>query len=416
MFGAMFFVAVGMLIDPVLIMAHIGAVAVLTAAVIVGKVTFVTLMSVLTGQDVRTSVRTGMSLAQIGEFSFIIASLGLALGATGQFLYPVAVAVSAITALTTPWLIIASDRAAGFIDRKLPRRLQMFVGLYGTWFERMQHGQPTPGTHRRTIRKPAFLLLLDAALLLGLIIATAVELPRLTALMAGGTGMDPRVAARVVIGIAVFACAFLCVGIWRVNMRVSSELAWRAFAPPGKGVDYAAAPRRALQVTLQIVILVLIGLPLVALTQPFLPPFRGSALLVVLLGVLAIAFWRSVSNLHGHARAGAEIILMALSKQMKDDEEQDREPELERIRQALPGLGEPVAIRIVPEAPCVRRTLAEINLRGRTGATVLAISRNGEDVLLPNGHEALRAGDTLFVGGTQRAVSAARSLLVKGVV
>jgi CPA2 family monovalent cation:H+ antiporter-2 len=414
-FGAMFFVAVGMLIDPALIMDHIGAVAVLTVAVIVGKVTFVTFMSVLTGQDVRTSVRTGMSMAQIGEFSFIIASLGLALGATGQFLYPVAVAVSAITALTTPWLIIASDPAAAFIDRKLPRRLQMFVGLYGTWFERMQHSEPTPGTYRRTIRKPAFLLLLDAALLLGLIITTALELPRLTALVAGSTGMDPRVAARAVLGIAVFACAFLCVGIWRVNLRVSSELAWRAFAPPGKGVDYAAAPRRALQVTLQIVILVLIGLPLVALTQPFLPLFRGSVLLVALLGLLAIAFWRSVSNLHGHARAGAEIILMALSRQMKDEEaEQDREPELERIRQALPGLGEPVAIRIVPEAPCVRRTLAELNLRGRTGATVLAISRNGEDVLLPNGHEALLAGDTLFVGGTQRAVAAARSLLVKG--
>ena len=106
---------------------------------------------------------------------------------------------------------------------------------------------------------------------------------------------------------------------------------------------------------------------------------------------------------------------MALSRQMKDDEtEQDREPELERIRQALPGLGEPVAIRIGAAAPCVMRTLAELNLRGRTGATVLAISRNGEDVLLPNGHEALRAGDTLFVGGTQRSVSAARTLLLTG--
>jgi CPA2 family monovalent cation:H+ antiporter-2 len=102
MFVAIFFVSVGSLIDPRLVAAHWGAVLVLSGLVIVGKVIAVTAGSFITGNGLRYSIQTGMSLAQIGEFSFIIAGVGLAAGATRGFLYPVAVAVSAITTLFTP--------------------------------------------------------------------------------------------------------------------------------------------------------------------------------------------------------------------------------------------------------------------------------------------------------------------------
>jgi CPA2 family monovalent cation:H+ antiporter-2 len=95
MFAAIFFIAVGMLIDPTIIMQHWGAVLAFSAVVIVGKVIFVSIASFLTGYSPRTSVQAGMSLAQIGEFSFIIAAVGLSTGATRDFLYPIAVAVSA---------------------------------------------------------------------------------------------------------------------------------------------------------------------------------------------------------------------------------------------------------------------------------------------------------------------------------
>ena len=78
-----------------------------------------------------------MSLAQIGEFSFIIAVLGARLGATGDFLYPVTVGVSVVTSLATPWLIRAAGPAASYVDRKLPRPLQTFATLYGAWLERL---------------------------------------------------------------------------------------------------------------------------------------------------------------------------------------------------------------------------------------------------------------------------------------
>jgi CPA2 family monovalent cation:H+ antiporter-2 len=120
MFAAVFFVSVGMLIDPVLVGRHWAAVLVLSAAVVFGKVASVSVGAFLTGNGLRSSVQTGMSLAQIGEFSFIIAALGQSLHATGSFLYPVAVTVSAVTTLGTPWLIRASEPVASWLDRKLP--------------------------------------------------------------------------------------------------------------------------------------------------------------------------------------------------------------------------------------------------------------------------------------------------------
>jgi CPA2 family monovalent cation:H+ antiporter-2 len=108
-FSAIFFVSVGMLINPAQIARHWLAVLVLVPVVVVGKLLSVGLGALMTGHGKRTSLQAGLSLAQIGEFSFIIAALGLTTGATRSFLYPVAVAVSAITTLITPWLIRASQ-------------------------------------------------------------------------------------------------------------------------------------------------------------------------------------------------------------------------------------------------------------------------------------------------------------------
>jgi CPA2 family monovalent cation:H+ antiporter-2 len=117
MFAAIFFVSVGMLIDPALIAEHWAAVLVLTLVVIVGKVVGVSLGAFLTGNGIQRSVQAGMSLAQIGEFSFIIAGLGLSLGATGTFLYPIAVAVSALTTFTTPWPFSSSQPLGRWVDQ-----------------------------------------------------------------------------------------------------------------------------------------------------------------------------------------------------------------------------------------------------------------------------------------------------------
>ncbi|MDQ2765671.1 MAG: cation:proton antiporter, partial [Gemmatimonadota bacterium] len=189
LFVAIFFVSVGMLIDPSIVMAHWGAVLVLAVVVIVGKVLAVSVSTFLTGNGLGLAVQSGMTLAQVGEFSFIIAAVGLANGATRPFLYPIAVAVSAITTLTTPWLIRAAGPVTQLLDRKLPARVQMFASLYGTWVE--QTRKDTGDVKERSyVRRLAQYLLIDAALLLAIVIGAAAEIGRIGPLLRSSLGID----------------------------------------------------------------------------------------------------------------------------------------------------------------------------------------------------------------------------------
>jgi CPA2 family monovalent cation:H+ antiporter-2 len=135
MFSAVFFVAVGLQLDPHALVEYAGPIAAITAVVVAGKILSRWIGAFVAGQSGRTALRTGMSLAQIGEFSFIIAALGASLKVTGDFLYPVAVAVSAVTALLTPYLIRASDPLARRMHIVLPYRLRRIVHLYTHWLQ-----------------------------------------------------------------------------------------------------------------------------------------------------------------------------------------------------------------------------------------------------------------------------------------
>jgi len=122
LFGAVFFVSVGMLIDPHTLYTHTLPVVILTFITIFGQSISSTIGALLSGQPLKQSVQTGMSLSQIGEFSFIIASLGMTLKVTSDFLYPIVVAVSAVTTFTTPFMVKYATPFSEFLTKKLPRR------------------------------------------------------------------------------------------------------------------------------------------------------------------------------------------------------------------------------------------------------------------------------------------------------
>lgn len=122
LFGAVFFVSVGMLVDPAMIVKYIVPIMILTLVTIFGQMTFSFIGVLLSGQSLKTAVGAGMSMVQIGEFSFIIASLGKTLGVTSDFLYPIVVSVSVITTFTTPLFIKNADNAYKFISKLLPTR------------------------------------------------------------------------------------------------------------------------------------------------------------------------------------------------------------------------------------------------------------------------------------------------------
>jgi len=160
---------------------------------------------------------------------------------------------------------------------------------------------------------------------------------------------------------------------------------------------------------LQLAAAVALGLPLFVVARVFLPFWPTLALCAAGLVFLGVRLWRSVTELQGHVRAGAQVLAEAFS-QARGLAKAGGAPEPE-IGQVLPGLGSPTRFTLSNGSPAVGRTLASLNLRGTTGATVLVISRGGQGVLVPTGHELLQVDDVLALAGTQEAVTAARELL-----
>jgi len=416
MFAAIFFVSVGMMIDPTALTEHWRAVLALTLAVVFGKVLAVTTGAFLAGHGRRTAMKAGMSLAQIGEFSFIIASVGVASGVIRGWLYPVAIAVSAITTLTTPLLIKFSNRAAASIDHWLPEPLQTVAALYGSWIERVR-SVPRAPTERSGTNRIIRIILLDAALLTALVIGVDVEIDRLSVMVGGMTGMPADRVRFMVVLIAGVIAAPLMYGLITSARTLGNQLARRAFSDAQKGkVDLADAPRRALVIVVQLAVVLAVGIPVVAITQPFLPPHQGAFVLTLLTLVLLVALWKNATNLQGHARAGAQIIASALASEMASTEGASHETKLfEDVNAILPGLGEPVAIRVVPQSIAVGRSLAQLNLRGATGATVLAIKRGTQQIPTPLGREVIQSDDVVAVAGAHDAIAVARAIFAPDV-
>lgn len=130
LFGAVFFISVGMMVDPSVLGAYWWEILILAAVVIVGMIFFGSLGMLVTGQSLRVAIESGFTLTQVGEFSFIIASLGMGLGVLQPSLYPIIVAVSVITIFTTPYFVKLSQPAYKFVESHLPESLGFLIERY----------------------------------------------------------------------------------------------------------------------------------------------------------------------------------------------------------------------------------------------------------------------------------------------
>jgi CPA2 family monovalent cation:H+ antiporter-2 len=376
----------------------------------VGKVIAVSSGVFLTGAGLRPAVQAGMSLAQIGEFSFIIASVGLATSSTRDFLYPVAVAVSAITTLTTPALIRSAPRFARIIDAQLPGALQTFVALYGSWLERLREA---PKRSRSRTRKLLRGIVIDAVLLAVLFIGLSVEFPRLVGWLDVSMGLSLQAARATVLVIAAALAALPLIYLVRTTHLLGMAIAVQALPlPEEKKVDMARAPRRALEVTLQFGMLFAVVALLMTVTQPFAPRIPGIAVIFAAALVLLMAIWRSAKNLQGHAVAAGEVIAAALSRRASDGASSATSDDaMKKMHAMLPGIGEPVAMTVIEGSTADGRTLRELNMRGLTGATVLALLRGEEQFVSPRGDQQLQTGDVIAVAGTHEAVDGVRAMV-----
>ena len=350
MFAAIFFVSVGMIIQPGLLAKHWPAMVVLTVVIVTGKIVAVSLASVLAGNGVRLSVQAGMSLAQIGEFSFIIAGVGRTLGVVGDFLYPLAVGVSAITTLLTPWLIGASGKAADFVDAHLPHRVQTYATLYESWVERLRSTAPHHQTAWSRIRRLVVLLAVDVTAQAALIIGASLGMDMLIE-EAGKLGVGATVARLLVILVAMALSVPFVLGAVRVTRSLGFLLVREALPAQANALNLSSAPRRALLVTIQLGILLVAGTPLVAITQPLLPSIPLAVVLATLGAVLAVSFWRRANDLEEHVRAGAEVVLETLSAQSHS--ERTGATAIARVRDWFRSSGtpRPSACPTAPRAP-----------------------------------------------------------------
>ena len=407
MFTGIFFVSIGMLFDPAAAARDWPLVVALTLVVVVAKSVGVTVGSFLSGQPVRTAVQAGMSLTQIGEFSFVIATLGAGLSTGAGRLFSVAVAVAMLTSFTTPLLMRRSERIALTVDARLPRPLQVFVSLYGSWLELLR--QPRAVSAWSLVRRGMALMLLYAAALGGIVIAAAVNLPALEAFLARQFSVGPDAASGLAIaGTALVALPFAVLMV-RAGRTIAERLAARALPPPARGVDQGRAPRRTLVLALQVAALLAVGLLIVAVTQPFLPRLGAPALIALVLVFLSVAFWRAAQDLQGHVRATAEVAAHVLVSDHRRADSPDAA--LAQVEKLLPGIGSLSAVQVEPGGPADKHTLSELNLRGLTGATVVAVSRGDRPLIYPSGRVQLEAGDVLALSGTREAIAAATERL-----
>ncbi|SFE28167.1 transporter, CPA2 family [Nannocystis exedens] len=417
LFAAVFFISIGMTIDPVLVVQHWLPVVVLTAVVVSGKVVGVSLGSFLAGNGLRRSVRAGMSLAQIGEFSFIIAGLGLQTGAIPEYILPIMVAVAILTSITTPVMVRRSERGAEAVDRWLPDRLQTFVTFYDAWIEQLRSAPRSAAVGRR-VRGPLLMLTVDATLLVALLAGSSLVHWQAVQAMFQATHLSPTVIEIGYVGATLALAGVLFVGVLRRAAALARALAAVVLPTRDDGkLDLGSAPRRAFTVALELALSLVIGLPLVAVLQPFLPLSSGFAVFALVVAALGYNVWRSVGNLDGHVRAGTELIVEVLARQGQGGTSGPAAHQsLVEVAPMLPGFPDMTPVTLAATSPAIGQTLAELNLRARTGASVLSINRASAGVVLPEAHERLQVGDTLTLAGGHEAIERAIALLQRGIV
>jgi K+:H+ antiporter len=399
-FGAVFFVSVGMMIDPKLIAEHWQALVVLTAAVLGGKIFGVTFASILSGVGTKTSIEAGMSLSQIGEFSFIIAGAGLRTGATRDFLYTLAVAVSAITTFLTPYMIRSSIPVADFVSGRMPRPFKVLEALYDSWLERIRNaGQPARETH--SIGWPTAALVSSAFLIGAILIGNELDPFDVTTTVATLEHLTYFSAGLFVDLFALLLCAVPAAAMYFASRRLATALASRALAElQPRGAPAVSAVIELLQVT----ILLVAAVPLLAIVQPFMEPVEGIGIIVITFALMVVVVTRSARQMQGQIRNATRLIRVALQGGAHGYGEGEQSCE-------VPGIGMITQVSIRPDSDGVGKSLAKLDLHSSSGAVVVAIGRVDSEVVVPTGDEILRPGDILELAGSSDAVATARRLL-----
>jgi CPA2 family monovalent cation:H+ antiporter-2 len=408
LFGAVFFVAIGMLLDPRLLIDQWPLVLGLLVVLVVGKTIAVAAGAFLTGLDLRTSLRAGMSLAQIGEFSFIIAQLGVGLGVTDPRLYPVAVAVSTLAIFLSPHLIDRSDRVVAGFERLAPDFLLRGLNRYTRRLRILWAPSAGPPVWR-LVRRSVWIIAVNVVLVSFLFAGAGVAARWLEPRVGAGRWFEGDLRALVWLAAALVALPCL-VAIWRKVEAVLMILAEAALPRGRAGADDPRVERgrRLLLRSLLAVASGAIGLWLLGLSAPLRLPWPVFLALVAAIGVVMGALWGAMVRLHAAVQARLGEIL------------QTAPPQTVETRAALVDLLQrkhPWDVRVVevvlPERSAVAgRTIGDLDLRRQTGASIVGLHRGGLHLVNPGASVPLFPGDALVLMGGEEELARARARLL----
>ena len=404
LFTAVFFVAIGLLVDPALLWQHIVPIAGISLVVMIGQIAGNTFGTVVAGHDFRTAMRVGTGLSQIGEFSFVIATLGLTMGVTNPSLYPIVIGVALVTTLFTPLWIRNADRLANSLLRTAPGPLAGYLTLYKDWVERFKGGQWNSLAWKLS-RKWLLQMAVNMALVAGVILGAA-YLARLEPAWLAKWSMTPDT-LRTALWVAALV---LSLPMLIANLRKLQAL--------GMLISEATIRRESAGQRTQALRAVVANVCLVAgtagmilcvllLSSALLPPLGVMLALAVVLGVVAWLQWRFLVRVYARAQ-------IALKETFEANELGRGEAESADLPTGLLEAAHLDSLRLAKGSPAAGRRIGELALRTNTGVSIVGIERDSERIVNPGPEETLHEGDLLLMLGEGDQLPKAKAELITG--
>lgn len=377
LFGAIFFVSVGMLINLDTLVEYALPVAIITLFTIFGKAITSTIGALLSGQPLKQSVQTGMSLAQIGEFSFIIATLGTTLGVTSSFLYPIVVAVSAVTTFTTPFLIRYSTPFSEKLEKILPQKWIKSIAKYSSNTEAIK----SVSNWQVILRANFMQVIIHSVVIVAVILLSSIYILPLVESSKFGNALA-----------ALITLIILAPFLWALSLR---RVAVKEVEAVMKERKYRGPI--IMLITLRILLTLLY---LGFLLNTFFS--AGIALLALVIAVTAYILFpkklnRQYQKIENHFVKNLnarEIVKASRSR-----------------RDLTPWDGHMTTFVIAKESNLAGKALSELEIRETMGINIAFIKRGDITVNIPNGNERLFPGDEICVIGTDNQVQQFKTYL-----
>jgi len=389
LFSAVFFVSVGMLVQPAVLGKYWLTIVIIAACIIVFKSMAATTGVLLSGKPLKTALQSGLCFCQIGEFSFIIAGLGMSYGVIDKNLYPIIVSVSILTTFVTPYMIKGGLPLYNWLEPRLPEKLKKHLEHYSEHAESYDEGRATMGTF---IKKQLYNILLHSAVLAAIsLLSISLLRPFLDGLMAE-LGI-PQLWSRLIglVGTLGIMAPFL----WAVAVKGVSKKRIKEMFDTYRFSQAVVIPLMVLRYFVALFAVGVVVAGYVDVAVGFLMVIAVIVVAVVLLSRKADSFYgqieeRFTKNFNSRQAQAAFHIPAGMENEFA----------MERMR-------------VTPSSPLAGRTLQQSDIRDRYGANIVTIERGDKIVDLPAKDEILMPADVVTVIGTDEQVSAIRADIEK---